>query len=755
MILDTAGAKGTGKWMSQLALDLGVPSTLVTEAVYARCLSAMKDGRVRASKVLKGPTAKYTRRSQRSSSSRSARRSTPRRFAATPKASCRCRPRPTEHDWPLNYGDIALLWRGGCIIRAVFLERIKEAFDADPKLENLLLAPYFAKAVDEGPGRVAARRGDGRRARHSRAGVRRGAGLLRRLPPRPAAGQSAASPARLLRRPHLRAHRQARRVPHRLDSRTPHRSRRCREPSGTSTRTQVRLGSADLLSCPTICKNCSDSTARWPSSSAAPASWAASCATAWRKPAPRSSSPAAAKSAARARVAEIEKLGGKATLRRVDVADRESVKALLDAVVKQHGRVDMLVNCAGVNSPTPYLEVTDEDLERIVDTNLRATHWACQIFGKHMVDAGGGAILNIGSVTSYRPLSRVFAYSASKAAVLNLTQNVAREFAPHGVRVNCLCPGFFPGRAESQDPGQVARRIDHAAHADGPLRRRARADRRGAAAALARGRQLHHRRGDLRRRRLHGDDHSNYAPTHFVIFGALGRSDHRKLVPALYHLFRKRSAAGGYADRRLLANRVHARRVAQRAGQSRRPLRRQRLRRRPVGPVRAKHLLSRRRHRPQPKTSRRSPSCWAKSRKATASTRVYYLATAPQFYEPAVEQLGRAGLADENGGTRRVVIEKPFGTDLASAQPAQRSRPRRLRRAAGLSHRPLPGQRNGAEPAGAAVRQHDLRADLEPQLHRPRANHRGRRSRRRPPRRLLRHGRRRCATCSRIICCNC
>ena len=102
------------------------------------------------------------------------------------------------------------------------------------------------------------------------------------------------------------------------------------------------------------------------------------------------------------------------------------------------------MNCAGVNSPSPYFEIKDEDLDKIVNTNLLATHLGCQIFGKHMIDAGGGAILNIGSVTGFRPLSRVFAYSASKAAVLNLTQNVAREFAPHGVRVNCLCPGFFP-----------------------------------------------------------------------------------------------------------------------------------------------------------------------------------------------------------------------------------------------------------------------------------------------------------------------
>jgi NAD(P)-dependent dehydrogenase (short-subunit alcohol dehydrogenase family) len=144
------------------------------------------------------------------------------------------------------------------------------------------------------------------------------------------------------------------------------------------------------------------------------------------------------------RVEAIERLGGNATFTEVNATNRDSVKVLLDHVTAEHGRVDALVNCAGVNSPTPYLDISDEEFHRIVDGNLLATHLGCQVFGRHMIDAGGGAILNIGSVTSYRPLSRVFIYSASKAGVLSLTQNVAREFAPHGVRVNCLCPGFFP-----------------------------------------------------------------------------------------------------------------------------------------------------------------------------------------------------------------------------------------------------------------------------------------------------------------------
>ena len=144
------------------------------------------------------------------------------------------------------------------------------------------------------------------------------------------------------------------------------------------------------------------------------------------------------------RVAAIKKLGGAASFLAVDATDRASVAALCDATMTQHGRVDALVNCAGVNSPTPYLEITDEEFTRIIAGNLLATHLGCQVFGKHMLGAGGGTILNIGSVSSFRPLSRVYIYSASKAAVLNLTRNVAREFAPHKVRVNCLCPGFFP-----------------------------------------------------------------------------------------------------------------------------------------------------------------------------------------------------------------------------------------------------------------------------------------------------------------------
>jgi len=146
LILDTAGAKGTGKWMSQLALDLGAPSTLVTQAVYSRCISAMKEARVRAANVLSGPGGTYqgdaktfveqVRQALYAS-----------KICSYAQGYVQMMAAAKEYDWPLNLGDIALLWRGGCIIRAVFLERIKEAFDADPNLENLLLNPYFKDIV--------------------------------------------------------------------------------------------------------------------------------------------------------------------------------------------------------------------------------------------------------------------------------------------------------------------------------------------------------------------------------------------------------------------------------------------------------------------------------------------------------------------------------------------------------------------------------------------------------------------------------
>ncbi len=158
-ILDVAGAKGTGKWMSQLALDLGVPSTLVTTAVFCRGLSAQKTARVRASKALPAPkpsdNAKFAAASTALVGDRKAFVEAVRhalyasKIVSYAQGFVQLQAASDELAWGLDYGNCALLWRGGCIIRAQFLDRIKEAFDADPKLENLLLHDYFRTAIEK------------------------------------------------------------------------------------------------------------------------------------------------------------------------------------------------------------------------------------------------------------------------------------------------------------------------------------------------------------------------------------------------------------------------------------------------------------------------------------------------------------------------------------------------------------------------------------------------------------------------------
>jgi 6-phosphogluconate dehydrogenase len=149
MILDTAQQKGTGKWMSQHALDLGVPTTLITEAVYARCLSAQKDERVRASKLLSGPKdAKFTGDKQQFIEDvRQALYAS--KLCSYAQGYVQLDAAAKEFGWKLNNGNIALLWRGGCIIRSRFLGDIKAAFDKNPQLENLLLDDFFKAAVEK------------------------------------------------------------------------------------------------------------------------------------------------------------------------------------------------------------------------------------------------------------------------------------------------------------------------------------------------------------------------------------------------------------------------------------------------------------------------------------------------------------------------------------------------------------------------------------------------------------------------------
>jgi len=146
LILDTAGQKGTGKWTVIAALDTGQPLTLIGEAVFARCLSALKEERMAASKILSGPNKKFDGdKQQMINDLRKALYAS--KIVSYAQGYQLMRAAAAEYGWNLNYGGIALMWRGGCIIRSVFLGKIKEAFDKNPDLTNLLLAPFFTDAV--------------------------------------------------------------------------------------------------------------------------------------------------------------------------------------------------------------------------------------------------------------------------------------------------------------------------------------------------------------------------------------------------------------------------------------------------------------------------------------------------------------------------------------------------------------------------------------------------------------------------------
>ncbi len=148
---------------------------------------------------------------------------------------------------------------------------------------------------------------------------------------------------------------------------------------------------------------------------------------------------------AASRLSRIAAVGGKAWFQPAEASKAADLQHLLSEVLKKSGRVDILVNGAGVNASTPFLDITEEEFDRIIGTNLKSVFLACQVFGRHLIAAGkGGSIINLGSMAGLVPLSRVFTYSSSKAAVHNLSKNLAREWAPHRIRVNTLVPGFFP-----------------------------------------------------------------------------------------------------------------------------------------------------------------------------------------------------------------------------------------------------------------------------------------------------------------------
>ncbi len=147
---------------------------------------------------------------------------------------------------------------------------------------------------------------------------------------------------------------------------------------------------------------------------------------------------------ARERVKSLGDAGHQAVACAADATNKAELESGLEVTLSNFGRVDILLNAAGINSGTPFFEIRESEWEKILNVNLRSVFLACQVFGKQMVDAGnGGSIINISSASSDPPLSRVFTYSITKSGVNQITKYLAREWAPYKVRVNAILPGFF------------------------------------------------------------------------------------------------------------------------------------------------------------------------------------------------------------------------------------------------------------------------------------------------------------------------
>lgn len=139
-----------------------------------------------------------------------------------------------------------------------------------------------------------------------------------------------------------------------------------------------------------------------------------------------------------------QSIGAEAIGIKVDASNKASFERGLVQTLAAFGRADILINGAGTNAPTPFLEITIDEFNNIINSQISSTVFGCQVFGEHMLGQGKGAIINISSASAGPPLSKAFTYSMAKASILNLTQNLGREWGTKGVRVNAIRPGFFP-----------------------------------------------------------------------------------------------------------------------------------------------------------------------------------------------------------------------------------------------------------------------------------------------------------------------
>ncbi len=167
---------------------------------------------------------------------------------------------------------------------------------------------------------------------------------------------------------------------------------------------------------------------------------------------------------AAARLEQIRAAGGTGYFVAADIQTRDGLQKLLSEVIERSGQCDILINGAGINAPTPFLEIPEEEYDRIFAINTKSVFLACQVFGKYFLDNGiAASIINMGSMSGVIPLSRVFTYSMTKAAVHNISRNLAREWATQNIRVNTLVPGFFPAEQNRKvlTPERVGQIMGH------------------------------------------------------------------------------------------------------------------------------------------------------------------------------------------------------------------------------------------------------------------------------------------------------